>query len=806
MRTIFIALLIAGAYASQEAAASGVLQRLIGSRSSAFVFHIDTSLRSESVQSDTDRFRAHAANGTVYVNATSGVGLTAGAYWYLKNVTNCLVSWGENRTGDQLNLPDALPDVPLTSVETIVPLRYAWNMCTFDYSAAWWGLDRWTREIDWMALHGINLPLALIGQEYVWMQVFESLGVSLEDLESWFTGPAFLAWQRAGNIRKFAGPLSRRYLESQRDLQKNILKLMRDLGMKPVLPCFSGHVPKAVLKVFPNATLTHSPPWNGFPSDETDVYMVDPTQPEFVQIGKLFMQGVIKTFGPSGYYSCDTFNEVDPTSTSHQYLAASAKAVVDSIRDVDASGVWVMQAWLFHFGFWTYDRVQAYLSGAPNDAMIILDLNSEDGALAPKFDQYFGKKWIWNMLHNYGGVRGMYGNLSRIATGPLQDLNVPNSTMIGIGFTPEAIEQNPIMYELLTETFYHRTPVDVSKWLHDYVVQRYGASNNQTLRTWQLLRAAVYNQPGEPRTELEKLPTWQQPDFGWKYGSPPLMTEACEMMLQAAATLDNVAVNGPFQYDLVDVVRQTNTMFFTDVHRVLTNIFTRAWYNGENLNVSQAEPASRTLLNIISGLDRLLGTNPNYLLGMWTTRATDRATSKNESELFMYNARNQVTLWGPTGQITDYAAKAWHGLYGEYYYMRWKSMIQSTFSQGVQNWNSYSFDYTLLQAEQAWCANSSALSSTPTGEDAVAIANELLANMTGDVSTYTPHVGSLGGSPCGTYQPMWTTRPEQLVVLCDLDPECQGFDTNGFLRKEIMGFMPQPGTTTFTKIFSVPRN
>lgn len=29
--------------------------------------------------------------------------------------------------------------------------------------------------------------------------------------------------------------------------------------------------------------------------------------------------------------------------------------------------------------------------------------------------------------------------------------------------------------------------------------------------------------------------------------------------------------------------------------------------------------------------------------------------------LYEYNARNQITLWGPDGQIKDYANKQWAG-------------------------------------------------------------------------------------------------------------------------------------------------
>lgn len=43
----------------------------------------------------------------------------------------------------------------------------------------WWQFDRWEREIDWMALNGINLALAYTGQEYVYRKVGWLRGVTL---------------------------------------------------------------------------------------------------------------------------------------------------------------------------------------------------------------------------------------------------------------------------------------------------------------------------------------------------------------------------------------------------------------------------------------------------------------------------------------------------------------------------------------------------------------------------------------------------------------------------------------------------
>lgn len=129
----------------------------------------------------------------------------------------------------------------------------------------WWNWSHWEREIDWMALHGVNLPLSFIGQEYVWREVYNELGLNDNDLDEFFSGPAFLPWQRMGNLDGWQGPLSVSWMNKSRALQLEILKRQREFGMKPVLPAFSGHIPRAVTRLFPNANVSHLSSWNDFP-------------------------------------------------------------------------------------------------------------------------------------------------------------------------------------------------------------------------------------------------------------------------------------------------------------------------------------------------------------------------------------------------------------------------------------------------------------------------------------------------------------------------------------------------------------
>lgn len=55
----------------------------------------------------------------------------------------------------------------------------------------------------------------VLGQEFVWQKVWTRLGVSEEESRQYFGGPAFLAWQRMGNIHSYAGPLPQSWINDQ---------------------------------------------------------------------------------------------------------------------------------------------------------------------------------------------------------------------------------------------------------------------------------------------------------------------------------------------------------------------------------------------------------------------------------------------------------------------------------------------------------------------------------------------------------------------------------------------------------------
>jgi hypothetical protein len=71
-------------------------------------------------------------------------------------------------------MPERLPEVDVT-LDAADRFRYEENVCVFSYTFAFWQWSDWERHIDWMALNGVNIPLAFTGQEEIWRRVYSKV-------------------------------------------------------------------------------------------------------------------------------------------------------------------------------------------------------------------------------------------------------------------------------------------------------------------------------------------------------------------------------------------------------------------------------------------------------------------------------------------------------------------------------------------------------------------------------------------------------------------------------------------------------
>ncbi|CAG9856664.1 unnamed protein product [Phyllotreta striolata] len=690
-----------------------LVERILPEHASKFSINVDPAF----LVRGKEAFKVYKnGNSTVNIVGTTGVASATGFHYYLKYFCNAHISW----EASQLNLPEELPDVDVT-IDMNDRFRYYQNTCTTSYSFVWWDWPQWEKHIDWMAMNSFNFVLAFNGQEAIWERVYRKLNFTQQEIDEHFTGPAFLSWLRMGNMRGWGGPLSSAWHERSIRLQKKILERMRSLGIVPILPAFAGHLPRAITRIFPDVNVTKMENWNRFNDTYCCPYFLDPTDPLFKVVGKMFLEEQIKEFGTDHAYNCDSFNEMDPATADLTYLSDVGKSIFSAMTEADPQAVWVMQGWLFvhSFFFWTPSRVEALLTSVPAGKMIILDLQSEEFPQFARLHQYFGQPYIWCMLHDFGGTLGMFGSASIVNENVIKARNEVNSTMIGTGLTPEGINQNYVMYDLMAESAWRKEPSDLGAWFRNYSIRRYGRVNEDVINAWQILKDSVYNFRGLNLMRGKYAITWT-PSLRlniWTWYNYSDLFDVWDVFVNNSRYFKD---SPAFLHDLVDITRQVLQINGDVYYKKLLEAFRKKDY--ERFYVS-----SRIFASIFDDLESILATNEAFLLGRWIESAKNCANNSKEKDLFEYNARNQITLWGPQGEIINYANKQWSGVVSKYFKPRWDLFISSMNESLVKNqpFNEGKVRAAVFkQAEEPFTFDRSAFPTEPTG-DAVEVAQAI---------------------------------------------------------------------------------
>jgi alpha-N-acetylglucosaminidase len=93
------------------------------------------------------------------IAANSATAMAYGLQWYLKRTLHTQTDWDDH----ELQLPDKLSKVDKRERhKRSAKFSYYQNVCTVSYSSWTWGWDKWEKHIDWMALNGRWLVLAVL--------------------------------------------------------------------------------------------------------------------------------------------------------------------------------------------------------------------------------------------------------------------------------------------------------------------------------------------------------------------------------------------------------------------------------------------------------------------------------------------------------------------------------------------------------------------------------------------------------------------------------------------------------------------
>lgn len=318
--------------------------------------------------------------------------------------------------------------------------------------------------------------------------------------------------------------------------------------------------------------------------------------------------------------------------------------------------------------------MKALLHSVPVGKLVVLDLYAEVKPVWSTSDQFYGIPYIWCMLHNFAGNVEMYGILDSIASGPVEARISQNSTMVGVGMSMEAIEQNPIVYDLMSEMAFHYDKVDIETWINLYSERRYGKYIPSIQDAWKILHHTLYNctdgYPDKNRDVIVYFPdvsptsilTGDSYDLPHLWYSTPEVLHALQLFM---ASGDELSESKTYSYDLIDLTRQASAKYANQLFLEIIETYTI----GDLYGVVRL---SQKFLGLVEEIDTLLACHNGFLLGPWLESAKQLAQGKEQEKQFEWNARTQITMWFDNTEdeaslLRDYGNKYWSGLLRDYY-------------------------------------------------------------------------------------------------------------------------------------------
>lgn len=674
-----------------------------------------------------DVFEIESRDGRVILRGNNGVSIAAGLNWYLKYYCHCHYSL----KGSQMEVPKTLPVVE-SKLRRVSQdrWRYFLNYCCFGYSLSWYDWADWERLIDWMALNGINAPLSVTGQEAVWREAGKRVGLSESDLESFLAGPPYLPFGWMGCLDGWGGPLPKSWVDRHTALQQRILERERALGMTPVLQGFTGHVPPATARLYPNARM-HKVKWA-----EWETLLLDPLDPLFARFAGAFLEEQRRLYGTDHLYAADTFIEMTPPSGETNFLADTARAIYGGMAQVDPKAVWVLQGWTFfnQAQFWTQPRIEAFLNAVPDSQMLVLDLFCDVTPVWNRTRGFCGKPWAWCALQNFGDCVYLGGALTKIQQDlPAARRDPMGKHLSGIGFVNEGLDYNPVVFDYLFEQSWRDEPVTLADWVRDYGKRVYGGDNADAEAAWGILSDTAFT------GQHQVAPCYTQvPSLG-PGGEPPYSNER---LMQAWKLLLRASETGPmsdaFEFELLMVTRQVLGNFSVEYARESAE----AWRAKDRVAL---RAASVRMLALIRDIDRLLATRKEFLLGDWLADARRWGKTRTEKDRLEWNARRVISMWGEQPLIRDYSRRDWSGMLEGFYLKRWEKFydaVSAALDQG-QAFDQGAFDQSLQQWEREWASLHDRYRAKPKG-DTLKISRELWAKYEGALAkSFAPESSSL---------------------------------------------------------------
>ena len=644
----------------------GIIGRTIGEKYvEQFDLRLDKRLKE-------DYFSIATLKDKILLTSNSGVGLASAFNHYLKEVCNCHIS----RYGNQVNLPDTLPLVTgKIDRTTTFKHRYAYNYCTHSYSMAFWTDEQWQKEIDFLAMNGVNLVLDILGMEEVYRRFLTKLGYRHREIKNFITGPSYYAWFYMGNVCGIGGPVHDNFFFEKCQMARRNHRRMQALGMNIVLQAYTGMVPRDINRKDRDVPTIKQGKWKGIEQP----LIVCPDSAYYVKYAKLFYECQKEVFGDiTHFYAGDIGHEggnLDKKKAKDSYCN-----VMESMLSFDKDAMWIVQCWAFNPNKLFTKSVKDYR----DEHILMLDLNTEKiNHNANKFSRLakYGNV-LCGLLNNFGGRHGIYGDINKIPDMVKNASQKPNFK--GIALTAESTNVNPIVTDIFFSTIWENID-NVSEWSKKYALRRYGKESEHINESMEILLKTAYGsdngplsfgatetmgcrRPLDPETKrftaraTVKIP-YSEEDFD----------KAVELFLE---DFDEFKNNKCYIYDAVDLLRQSISNKLTPLCRSIVSAY-------KNKNYAECIENGEKLLSLMDTLDRILLNNEDFTFKSYIEPVKEYTDKLDDftRELYMINAKALITTWYcrllcDDGNLHDYAHRQLGDHINSFHRMRWEKFIE----------------------------------------------------------------------------------------------------------------------------------
>ncbi|EFL06810.1 alpha-N-acetylglucosaminidase [Streptomyces sp. AA4] len=657
-----------------------------------------------------DYFTVKGRAGKIEVQGTSPGVLLTGVNWYLKYTAKVDVSW----PGDSLSrLPATLPapSQPVTQ-SAVVPNRFALNDTDSGYSGPYKSWADYERQIDVLALHGVNEVFVDIGTDAVYDRTFRQFGYTADEVRSWIPSPGHQPWWLLQNMASFTGPVSPQLLDARVAMAKKVITRLKDLGMTPVLPGYFGTVPRGFADkskkadASSDARVIGQGTWVGF--DRPD--WLDPRTSSYRKVAAAFYQAQHDLFGDTSMYKMDLLHEGGKSGDVP--VGDAARGVMTALQTARPGATWVLLGW-------QNNPPRAIVDAVDKSKLFVVDGLSDRYGQRDPDSQWNNTPYAFGTIYNFGGHTTIGANTGVWTQRFPQWRTKQGSALTGIAYLPEGTGTNPAAFELFTELAWRQTPIHQAAWFADYASRRYGGPDTRAATAWDLLRQTAYSMPASgwseaqdslyaarPNLDAATAATWSPASLRYQQAT---FGKALDELLNVDPALRGTDA---YRFDLVDVARQA----LTNTSRTLLPQIKTAYTNRDRTQFTTL--TSRWMSNMTL-LDKLLATDSRFLLGPWLEAAKSWAGTDTEQARLEYDARSLITTWGPRagsddGRLHDYANREWSGLVSDFYAKRWKQYFDSLNTAMNTGGQPASIDW--FAAEDGWAKQRNPYPTTPAGD------------------------------------------------------------------------------------------